>query len=62
MKYKNIPLNNIFVSSKVPSKKLMLVLHGRGDSSKGFTWIPSFLAMEDMNYILLDAPYEYFGG
>jgi len=59
---KDILLNNIFYPSKIPSKKLMIVLHGRGDSSQGFTWMPEFMNMDDMNYLLLDAPYEYFGG
>jgi len=59
---KDILLNNIFIPSKISSKKLMIVLHGRGDSSQGFTWIPQFLNMDEMNYLLLDAPYEYFGG
>ena len=40
----------------------MIILHGRGDSSAGFTWLPPYLKMDDMNYLLLDAPYEYFGG
>ena len=59
---KTLPLNNIFISSKVPSKKLMIILHGRGDSSQGFTWLPPFLNLDNMNYLLLDAPYDYFGG
>ena len=58
----NLPLNNIFIPSKVPSKKLMIILHGRGDSSQGFTFLPPYLNIEDMNYLLLDAPYDYFGG
>lgn len=57
-----LPLNNIFIPSKVPSKKLMIILHGRGDSSQGFTFLPDFLDIDEMNYLLLDAPYEYFGG
>ena len=59
---KNLALNNIFIPSKVPSKKLMIILHGRGDSSDGFTFLPPYLNMDDMNYILLDAPYDYYGG
>jgi len=59
---KNLALNNIFIASKTPSKKLMIILHGRGDSSAGFTWIPPYLDLDDMNYLLLDAPYDYFGG
>ena len=58
----NLPLHHILIPSKVPSKKLMIVLHGRGDSSQGFTWLPSHLDIDEMNYLLLDAPYEYFGG
>jgi len=40
----------------------MIILHGRGDSSAGFTWLPPYLRMDDMNYLLLDAPYDYYGG
>lgn len=58
----DLPLYNMFIPSKVPSKKIMIILHGRGDSSQGFTWLPPFLEIDDMNYLLLDAPYEYFGG
>ena len=57
-----IALNHIFIPSKVPSKKLMIILHGRGDSSQGFTFLPPYLNINEMNYLLLDAPYDYFGG
>ena len=40
----------------------MIILHGRGDSSDGFTGLPDFLDIDNMNYILLDAPFEYFTG
>ena len=59
---KNLKLTNLFYPSKVPSKKLMIILHGRGDYSQGFTWLPPYLKMDDMNYLLLDAPYDYYGG
>ena len=58
----NLALNNIFIPSKVPSKKLMIILHGRGDSSDGFTFLPEYLNIDNMNYLLLDAPFEYYGG
>ena len=58
----NLELDNIFIASKVPSKKIMIILHGRGDSSEGFRGLPEFLDLEDMNYLLLDAPFEYFTG
>jgi len=59
---KNLKLNNIFIPSKVASKKLMIILHGRGDSSRGFTFLPPYLNIDEMNYLLLDAPYDYYGG
>lgn len=59
---KHLPLNNIFIPSKVASKKLMVILHGRGDSSRGFTFLPPYLNIDEMNYLLLDAPYSYYGG
>ena len=40
----------------------MIILHGRGDSSEGFAFLPQYLNKDDMNYILFNAPYEYFGG
>jgi phospholipase/carboxylesterase len=59
---KNLPLTHIFIPSKVPSKKLMIILHGRGDTSAGFSFLPPYLNMENMNYLLLDAPYDYYDG
>ncbi len=58
----NLALDNIFIPSKTPSKKLMIILHGRGDSSEGFIGLPEFLDIDEMNYLLLDAPFEYFTG
>lgn len=59
---KNIPLEHTFIAAKVSSEKLMIILHGRGDSAEGFAFLPSYLQLEEMNYLLLNAPYEYFGG
>ena len=59
---KNLPLKNIFIPARISSKKIMIILHGRGDSSQGFTWLPSQLKLDDMNYLLLDAPYKYYEG
>ena len=58
----NLELEYIFIPSKIPSKKLMIILHGRGDSSEGFRGFPPYLNIDDMNYILFDAPFEYFTG
>ena len=52
----NLALDNIFIPSKLQSKKLMIILHGRGDSLEGFVVFPPFLDLDDMNYILFDGP------
>jgi len=62
MSYENLELDNVFIPAKVASKKLMIILHGRGDSSDGFVGLPPFLDIDDMNYIIFDAPFEYFTG
>lgn len=44
------------------SRPLLLVLHGLGDSSAGWEWLPGELGLPWLNYRLLDAPDDYFGG
>lgn len=44
------------------SKKLMLVLHGLGDSIEGYRFLPDVLQLPDLNYLLVNAPDHYFGG
>src|SRR3954470_1325921 len=44
------------------SKRLMVVLHGLGDSIAGYAWMPAFLRLPWMNYLLVNAPDSYFGG
>ena len=58
----NLPLHNLFFPSKIESNKLIVILHGRGDSSEGFKFFPQELALDDVNYLLLDAPFEYYTG
>jgi phospholipase/carboxylesterase len=41
---------------------LTVVLHGLGDSYQGYTWMPSELKIPEMNYLLINAPDDYFGG
>lgn len=42
--------------------KLMIVLHGRGDSLKPFRQLPEELELPEMNYLLINAPRKYDGG
>lgn len=58
----NLPLDSLFFPSQVPSTKLIIVLHGRGDSAEGFRFFPEELGFKDVNYLLLNAPFEYYTG
>lgn len=44
------------------SRWLMLVLHGLGDSMEGYTWLSQALDVPNLNYLLVNAPDDYFGG
>ena len=44
------------------SRRLMIVLHGLGDSMDGYRWLPDALGLPWMNYLLVNAPDEYFSG
>jgi phospholipase/carboxylesterase len=50
-----------FAASKT-SGKVMVVLHGRGDSSEGFHWMPRELAIPGLNYLMVNAPDPYLMG
>ena len=43
-------------------RRLMVVLHGLGDSVAGYRWLPHALGLPWMNYLLVNAPDDYFGG
>ncbi len=38
------------------------MLHGLGDSVEGYRWMPEAMDLPWMNYVLVNAPYEYYGG
>ncbi|MBI4325933.1 MAG: serine esterase [Chloroflexi bacterium] len=44
------------------SRRLMVVLHGLGDSMDGYRWLPDLLALPWVNYLLVNAPDPYYGG
>ena len=44
------------------SRRLMVVLHGLGDSAAGYYWLPAALGLPQMNYLLVNAPDPYYGG
>jgi phospholipase/carboxylesterase len=44
------------------SRRLMVMLHGLGDSIEGWRWLPETLNLPWLNYLLVNAPDEYYGG
>lgn len=50
------------LATEKKSRALMVVLHGLGDSAAGYRWMPSALGVPWMNYLLVNAPDDYFGG
>jgi phospholipase/carboxylesterase len=44
------------------SRDLWIMLHGLGDSIEGYRWLPEAMRLPAMNYLLVNAPDEYYGG
>src|ERR1041385_839906 len=44
------------------SKRLFIMLHGLGDSIEGYRRFPEALNLPWLNYLLVNAPDEYYGG
>jgi phospholipase/carboxylesterase len=40
----------------------LITLHGLGDSIDGYRWLPEAINLPWLNYLLLNAPDEYYGG
>lgn len=44
------------------SRRLMVMLHGLGDSIAGYRWLAPVLDLPWLNVLLVNAPDEYYGG
>jgi phospholipase/carboxylesterase len=44
------------------SRRLMVMLHGLGDSMEGYRWAPHAMQLPWLNYLLVNAPDPYYGG
>ena len=44
------------------SRRLMVVLHGLGDTLDGFRWFPAAMGLPWLNYLLVNAPDDYYDG
>lgn len=54
--------HELIPASAAGSTRLMIVLHGLGDSREGYRWLPKAMAMPELNYLLVDAPDPYGDG
>jgi phospholipase/carboxylesterase len=57
-----LSLDHIWLPAPQPANKLLVVLHGLGDSSEGFLWLQEAFAIDSMDYLLLNAPTPYYIG
>lgn len=55
-------LDTDLISAQTKSTRLVVVLHGLGDSMEGYRWMPDALNIPWINYLLVNAPDEYYGG
>jgi phospholipase/carboxylesterase len=56
-------LEHEFIPALEPdSRRLWIMLHGLGDSIAGYRWLPEAMRLPWMNYLLVNAPDEYYGG
>jgi phospholipase/carboxylesterase len=49
-------------SREKDSRKLLVALHGLGDSMEGYRWLPELLECPWLNCLLVNAPDPYYGG
>ena len=54
--------SELIPAAEKDSHRLMVVLHGLGDSMEGWRWLPEAMSLPWMNYLLVNAPDEYYGG
>ena len=58
-----IKLHSEFIpAAEKDSRRLLVLLHGLGDSLDGWRWLPEALKLPSLNYLLVNAPDEYYGG
>ncbi len=53
---------DIVPATETENKSLMIVLHGLGDSLEGYRFLPQVLNLPWMDYALVNAPDDYYGG
>ena len=54
--------SELIPAEQTRSSRLMVMLHGLGDSIEGYRWLPQAMNLPWLNYLLVNAPDDYFGG
>jgi phospholipase/carboxylesterase len=54
--------SELIPAAEKDSRRLMVMLHGLGDSMEGWRWLPDAMSLPWLNYLLVNAPDEYNGG
>ena len=63
MSFSTEPLETFPVAAiRPPSKALLVVMHGLGDSAHGWDWLPASLGLPWLEYVFVNAPDPYYGG
>jgi phospholipase/carboxylesterase len=55
-------LESELIPAREKSDRLLIMLHGLGDSIAGYRWMPEALDLPWLNYLLVNAPDQYYGG
>jgi phospholipase/carboxylesterase len=58
----DLALTHVWQPAAAKSQRLVIVLHGLGDSSAGFLWLQEELDIDSLNCLLLNAPDPYYTG
>jgi phospholipase/carboxylesterase len=54
--------SELIAAPEKSSRRLLIMLHGLGDSMEGYRWVPGALNFPWLNYLLVNAPDPYYGG
>jgi phospholipase/carboxylesterase len=54
--------SELIPAAQKDSRRLMVMLHGLGDSMEGWRWLPDAMSLPWLNYLLVNAPDEYYSG
>jgi phospholipase/carboxylesterase len=49
-------------ATEAASRRVMILLHGLGDSMEGYRWAPQAMGFPWLNYLLVNAPDAYYTG